>query len=500
LFGEKIIIIIMLSDSDIMGHMSQCTEKILKEMAKNKEQNAKPLHKFPLLKRKELAMDMNEDPIGSGATAAVFEAEYQSTAYAAKMFHLHVRDSTAFQAEVKACDILAHPHIVALRAVIVDNKDEKKVVGLLLDKMESSLLSKIKSDKPTSLQIIKWCIQVVKAMLHAHSCGVIHSDIKPENVLVSEAGVAMLSDFGSASFVDASNSTKSLRGTAQFIAPEKAQTGATFATDVFAFGMMLWRAFHPDVDFGLGATDDEIKVSLGKSTRPSFNSNAMPSSLKELTTKCWHQDPKQRPSFVEILQALNDGMKAPVASPAQAPKQETMLKPLEKIDDSANIVAQKPKKTTEASNFDLDVWKREYASKDTRYGSSKWLFENFNKEGYTMWFSKYKYNNELTKVFMTSNLVRGWFQRMEDASCRKYGAFGIALILGAENSHEIHSFWIFRGTGTELPACVKKVEDTELMDWRQIADIDAEKELITDFLCWEGKALPKPCLEGRTFK
>merc|ERR1712169_169700 len=112
---------------------------------------------------------------------------------------------------------------------------------------------------------------------------------------------------------------------------------------------------------------------------------------------------------------------------------------------------------------------------------------------------KNKNNEELSQTFMTSNLVRGWFQRMEGV--RKY-AFGIALILGTSASHEIHTFWIFRGQGPELPECVKDVEDVSLHTWRQIKpeEFEKEKELIGDFLCWDGTALPKPCLEGRCFK
>jgi len=212
-------------------------------------------------------------------------------------------------------------------------------------------------------------------------------------------------------------------------------------------------------------------------------------------------------------QKMTGGNGFPVAKPEapkkEAPKKEAPKKkeaaPAPEAQDDEEPVVEAPKKKNPLddlppSKLVLDAWKREYSNnKDTRGGALPWLFENFDKEGYTMWYSKYKYNSELTQVFMTSNLVRGWFQRMEGV--RKY-AFGVALTLGTAESHEIHSFWIFRGTGSELPECVKEVEDVSLHDWRQIKpeDFEKEKELIGDFLCWDGKALPKPCLEGRCFK
>ena len=137
--------------------------------------------------------------------------------------------------------------------------------------------------------------------------------------------------------------------------------------------------------------------------------------------------------------------------------------------------------------------------------ASKFLWENFNKEQYSMWFCKCKYNEELTKIFITSGMISGWFARMEN--CRKI-AFGVALILGNENgdSHELHAFWIFRSDSKkkidELPENVQDVDDVANFEWRRITDFDDEKEkaLVNDFLRWDGENLPKPCLEGRSFK
>ncbi|KAF8277610.1 hypothetical protein TcYC6_0015290 [Trypanosoma cruzi] len=80
---------------------------------------------------------------------------------------------------------------------------------------------------------------------------------------------------------------------------------------------------------------------------------------------------------------------------------------------------------------------------------------------------------------------------------RKY-AFGVALIIGEERRHDIVALWVFRGRG--MPAIVEDVEDTELFDWEEVADVAAQRERITDYLCWEGPTIPRPVLEGRVFK
>jgi elongation factor 1-gamma len=148
------------------------------------------------------------------------------------------------------------------------------------------------------------------------------------------------------------------------------------------------------------------------------------------------------------------------------------------------------------SKLVLDAFKREYSNKDTRKEAAPWFFENYDPEGFSCFWCKYKYNDELTKAFMTSNLVRGWFQRMEHV--RKY-AFGTVLVIGEESKHEIQGFWVFRGKG--LPEIVSEVEDTELYSWTEIPDIKKEQEKITDFLAWDGATFAtQPVLEGKTFK
>ncbi|TPP41685.1 Elongation factor 1 gamma, conserved domain family protein [Leishmania donovani] len=165
-----------------------------------------------------------------------------------------------------------------------------------------------------------------------------------------------------------------------------------------------------------------------------------------------------------------------------------------------NTVMQQPKtvevlKQWGATSFVLDAYKREYSNTDTRTVAAPYFFEHYDTEGYTCFWARYKYNEDNKKQFMTANLVRGWFQRMEHV--RKY-AFGVALIIGEDAAHELVSFWVFRGKG--MPEIVSEVVDTELFEWEEIKDVQAEKEKITDYLCWEGPTIPRPVLEGRCFK
>ena len=70
------------------------------------------------------------------------------------------------------------------------------------------------------------------------------------------------------------------------------------------------------------------------------------------------------------------------------------------------------------------------------------FWENFDKEGWSIWKATYNYNSELKKIFMVSNLVSGMMQRIE--KLRKY-AFASVLILGEDNNAAIEGVWVMRG-------------------------------------------------------
>ncbi|KAF8277471.1 putative elongation factor 1-gamma (EF-1-gamma) [Trypanosoma cruzi] len=72
---------------------------------------------------------------------------------------------------------------------------------------------------------------------------------------------------------------------------------------------------------------------------------------------------------------------------------------------------------------------------------------------------------------MTANLIRGWFQRVEHV--RQY-ALGVALMIVEERRHEIVALCVLCGRG--MPAIVEDVEDTELFDWEEVADVAAPRE------------------------
>jgi elongation factor 1-gamma len=135
--------------------------------------------------------------------------------------------------------------------------------------------------------------------------------------------------------------------------------------------------------------------------------------------------------------------------------------------------------------FNMDEFKRTYSNNDTLTVAMPYLFKNFEKEFYSVWLCEYKYANELTQTFMTSNLIGGMFQRIE--KLRK-NAFGSMIVWGENNNNTIAGIWFWRGQELCFPLCQDWTTDYESYEWRKMnIDDENDRKLISQFFAWEGE-------------
>jgi elongation factor 1-gamma len=235
----------------------------------------------------------------------------------------------------------------------------------------------------------------------------------------------------------------------------------------------------------------------------------------------WFQTCVHQPQFKTVMGEVKlcevaQQAKETHAAPAEKPKKEEKKpepkkeekKPKKKAadDDDAEeedeFKEEKPKSALDLlppSTMQLDEWKRQYSNNDTRTVAVPWLWSNFDAAGFSIWFADYKYSAELKKLFMTSNAVTGWMQRLD--RLRKYG-FGTVLIFGEDDKEiSISSVWIFRGQ--DVPQEMKDCDDYELYEWKKVDLTNAaQKKLVEDELAWEGDFNgrgPKP-KDGKIFR
>mmetsp|Transcript_4672 Transcript_4672/g.14117 ORF Transcript_4672/g.14117 Transcript_4672/m.14117 type:complete len:888 (-) Transcript_4672:1869-4532(-) len=172
--------------------------------------------------------------------------------------------------------------------------------------------------------ILDTALDVAKAMTHLHAMNVLHADLKARNVMLKCSGdargfVAKVADFGLSVRMEHSETHMSdlFQGTVTHMAPEILLEGrVSKAADVYAFGVTLWELFTGGRAFKgtPGALLGHLVTREHK--RPAFNA-ATPARFRELAEACWHPEHAARPTFPDVLAALQR-MRADEEGPSEA--------------------------------------------------------------------------------------------------------------------------------------------------------------------------------------
>ena len=143
--------------------------------------------------------------------------------------------------------------------------------------------------------------------------------------------------------------------------------------------------------------------------------------------------------------------------------------------------AKHPLEALEKPEMVLDDWKRKYSNSETREDAMPWFWEHYNPKDYSLWRLDYKYNEDLTLTFMSSNLIGGFFNRLE--ASRKY-IFGAASVYGKPKDSVIVGAFLIRGQDS-VPA-FDVAPDFESYEFTKLdGSKAADKEFIADQWAWD---------------
>jgi WD40 repeat protein len=144
------------------------------------------------------------------------------------------------------------------------------------------------------------------AVHYAHQRGVLHRDIKPGNILLTESGEPRLTDFGLARMLEKDSTltrTNALLGTPAYMAPEQARSGTvTTATDVYGLGAVLYELLTGQPPFAGGTSVETVRLLLDtEPRRPSSIRPGVDRDLETICLKCLEKDPARRYGSAEAL-------------------------------------------------------------------------------------------------------------------------------------------------------------------------------------------------------
>ena len=265
--------------------------------------------------------------IGSGGMANVYKAVMlghngpvpAGTVVAVKVLrqeYMHDPDLVRrFKNESKAISLLNHPNIVKVYDVSV-NDDLQYIVMEYVDGMTLREYLNQRGGRLTNRETVHFISQILKALEHAHANGVVHRDIKPQNIMLLDNGQLRMMDFGIARISRAENQLLSGKtmGSVHYISPEQAKGDETDCTsDIYSVGVMMYEMLSGQLPFD---AEDAVEVAIKQiSDQPkSLHEIApqVPAALVEITEKAMAKLPQNRyASAREMLDALDTYVQNP---------------------------------------------------------------------------------------------------------------------------------------------------------------------------------------------
>jgi class 3 adenylate cyclase/tRNA A-37 threonylcarbamoyl transferase component Bud32 len=269
--------------------------------------------------------------IGSGGMAEVYLAydEVLEREVAFKVLdRKHAQNTEAverFRREARSAASLSHdPNIVAIHD---RGKTQNGTYYIVMEYLEGGTLEDlIEREGPLSPQrATSVALQVARALSVAHEEGVIHRDIKPQNILLTKTGEAEVADFGIARAQAATTMTQagSVMGTVRYISPEQALgEPATPKSDLYSLGMVLYEMLTGELPYDAETPGAIVMEHVGGLSRsPKVANPKVPDELDAVTVRLLSKDPDDRhadaPALVEDLGRVEAGL-APVAETMRA--------------------------------------------------------------------------------------------------------------------------------------------------------------------------------------
>ncbi|MDI2131419.1 protein kinase domain-containing protein [Yinghuangia seranimata] len=253
--------------------------------------------------------------LGRGASGTVWAGEGPEGPVAIKLLREDLASDEVlvarFVQERTALVSLDHPGIVGIHDLVVDGSDLALVMDLVDGPDLRTRLEKERSLTPALAAAI--CADVAEGLSAAHAEGVIHRDVKPENVLLDTRGGqvrAKLTDFGIARLVDAPRRTRATRiiGTPDYLAPEIIEgLQPTAAVDVYALGTVLYELLTGWTPFGGGHPGAVLRRHV---TEPVPGIPGLPAPVAEVLAACLSKAPAARLTAREVGERLRAALPA----------------------------------------------------------------------------------------------------------------------------------------------------------------------------------------------
>jgi serine/threonine-protein kinase len=254
-------------------------------------------------------------PLGSGGFGAVYLAEdtWIDKKVALKVPHRQNLDFGELLREPRLLASLNHPNLVT----VLTAEKQDGVFFIVMEYVPGDTLEHI-IDREGALdlaRVLDYTCQICNAIDHAHRQGVIHRDLRPGNVLVTEQGMAKVADFGTSRFLEIAAHGTTVIGSPPYMAPEQFQGKAVFASDIYSLGVTMYQMLTGALPYETPGPGDIERLMRGELTTPPRARNSkIPKGISDIVMKAMAPDIASRyPRASDLLEAVLAARARPVS-------------------------------------------------------------------------------------------------------------------------------------------------------------------------------------------
>ncbi|HVS04000.1 MAG TPA: protein kinase [Thermoanaerobaculia bacterium] len=273
--------------------------------------------------------------IGEGGMGAVYRAEDTHLGREVALKFLPrsaTRDARArerFLREARAASALDHPNVCTIYEA--GETDDGTVFLAMAYYRGETLGDRLQRGPLSAAETLRVGAQLAAALAQAHGRGIIHRDVKPSNVFLTEDGLVKLLDFGLAHLAASSRLTRSgtVVGTAGYMSPEQALgDGVDHRADLWSLGVLLYEALTGRLPFGAGSEVSMLYAIVHREPAELRQTRAgLPEGLYAILERCLVKDPEQRYRSAEMLRQDLERVERSLGS-ADQERTESFLTPL----------------------------------------------------------------------------------------------------------------------------------------------------------------------------
>jgi eukaryotic-like serine/threonine-protein kinase len=243
--------------------------------------------------------------LGSGGFGTVYLAEdtWIDKKVALKVPHKQNLDFSEMLKEPRLLASMSHPNIVT----VLTAEKEENVFFIVMEYVPGETLEHIimREGALELTRALDFSCQIWNAVDHAHTAGILHRDLRPGNMLVSESGILKVTDFGTSRFLEIAAHGTTVIGSPPYMAPEQFHGKGVFASDIYSVGVTMYQMLTGSLPYDTPAPADLARLARGELvTAPRLKNPKIPKPINDIVLRALAPDVSAR--YQRAADVLND--------------------------------------------------------------------------------------------------------------------------------------------------------------------------------------------------